>query len=186
MEVDFTPSWYQERLRSEQKENGMRLWGRGTWYWKAPLHGDVIIEMDIIANSDQAIGAAVHGEGFDRGYIAIADMEGDGAWRTLEGQSILYKQPVSARNWNEQYLGGGSKSVRFQKGRSYKIRFERKGTQIALYVGNIRAVSEQDDEFNDGKIGIVLSHSDIILKRLRVVSQIDEDWLREEEDRLKR
>ncbi|MDP6957188.1 MAG: serine/threonine-protein kinase, partial [Planctomycetota bacterium] len=125
MDVDFTPSWYQERLRSEQKENGIRLWGRGMWYWKAPLHGDVIIEMDIIANSDQGIGAAVHGEGFERGYVAIADMEGDGAWRPLEGQSILYKQPVSARNWNEQYLGGGSKSVRFQKGRSYKIRLER-------------------------------------------------------------
>ncbi len=187
LDADFSPfGWRGEELEAKQERNGLRLSGRGYWYWKAPLEGDVTIEIDIVANADQAIGFIVHGESSQRGYVAIADQEGGDPWGWAEGQAFLYRNPVSAVDWREKLIDGGKKPVSFRRGKSYQIKMVRKGNNLAMYVDNKPVLGGKNDVYHDGKVGIHLSRSDILLKRLRVTGRIDENWLREEEERLER
>jgi serine/threonine-protein kinase len=152
---------------------GLQLSGQGMWCWNVPLKGNATIEASFRMAADGAFGMLLHATPPKSGYLAVVDL-------ALGGNPLdaIFRLPVQeGAQWLTSVLAqGGKGELAVPRGTPLQASFSREGTKLrfAMPKGSIECDNPQ---FNEGRPGLALIVSSLLLERVRITGEVDGAWL---------
>jgi serine/threonine-protein kinase len=160
---------------------GLGMQGTGLVHWNVPLKGNVSIDVSFRPVGDGAFGLFLHADGNRSGFLGLADLP-------VPGQSIdaIFKMPVGDGDKALASLiagGPGNNSLQLQKNAANLASFSKEGSKLRLTL-NKGELSGESPAFNEGKAGIGVLGTGIVVDRIKIIGEIDAAWLETELKRI--
>jgi len=160
------------QVNLQRVQNALGLQGNGIVTWNPPLKGNASIELSFRQMGDGALGLLVAADGAKSGYLAVADLPIPG----LQPLDAIFRLPIKegAQMLNSIVAQGGT-GIQVTKNAPSVASFTREGTRLKFVVGR-GELNGDSPQPSDGRVGIGILNTGILVDRIKIVGEIDPAW----------
>ncbi|HVE39418.1 MAG TPA: serine/threonine-protein kinase [Planctomycetota bacterium] len=158
---------------------GLGMQGTGLVHWNVPLKGNVSVEVSFRPVGDGAFGLFLHADGNRSGFLAVADLP-------VPGQSLdaIFRMPIGEGDKAlASLVAQGGTGIQLQKNAANTALFSKDGSKLHFTL-NRGELNGDSAAFNEGKAGIAVLNTGIVVDRVKVIGEIDAAWLETELKRI--
>jgi serine/threonine-protein kinase len=161
------------QVNLQRTAGGLGMQGTGIVTWTPALKGNASIEISFRNMGDGAMGLLVAADGNRSGYLAVADLPIPG----LQPLDAILRLPVKeGAQMITSILSQGGTGIQVVKNAPTVASFSRDGARLKFVVGRgeLNADSAQP---SDGRVGIGIINTGILVDRVKIVCEFDPAWL---------
>jgi len=161
------------QVNLQRTQGGLGAQGSGFVTWTPPLRGNVSIEISFRHLGDGAMGLLVAGDPPRSGYLAVANLPIPG----VQPLDAIFRLPVKeGAQMITSILAQGGTGIQVAKNAPTVASLSREGAKLRFVVGRgeLNADSPQP---SDGRVGVGLINTGILIERVRIAGEIDPAWL---------
>jgi len=156
----------------QRTQGGLAMQGNGLVTWTPPLKGSASIEVSFRNMGDGAVGLLLAADGARSGYLAVAELPIPG----LQPDAIFRLPLKEGAQMISSILAQGGVGNQVVKNMPAAASFSRDGTKLKFVVGR-GELSGESAQPADGRVGIGVLNTGLLVDRVKIVGEIDPAWL---------
>jgi serine/threonine-protein kinase len=161
------------QVNVQRVPGGLAMQGMGYVAWAPGMKGNVSIEVSFRHMGDGAMGLFVAADPPRSGYLAVADLP----IPQLQPLDAIFKLPVKeGPQMITSILSQGGTGIQVVKNAPTVASLTRDGSKLKFVVGR-GELSADSAQPSDGRVGIGLINTGIVVDRVRIVGEFDPAWL---------
>jgi hypothetical protein len=160
------------QVNLQRAQGGLAAQGSGFVTWTPLLKGNASIEISFRNVGDGVMGLVLASDPPRSGYLAVADLPVPGLQPL-----VIFRMPVKqGPEVITSFLAQGGTGTQVVKNAPTVASLTREGTKLKFVVGRgeLNADSAQP---SDGRVGIGLINTGVVIDRVKIVCEFDPAWL---------